>query len=479
MKKIIITFFYLFYFIYSFGQNLYPEKFEGCHLSEFCLDCGSTKALPSGDFENEFLRKLSPKLVKKISGEITLQILIDKYGNPCLLSAKNESNIKLKHLKIKDAIQNSSKWTPAIDSKIPCNTSVSLKFIFNKKSISIQRVVLDFSKKTNQSSVGVPKIRGTNESALSESWTVYNQKNSDLPWDMSRAACLDNDNHLWFGTDNGIVQLIDNKMKIINYNNSDLLPDEYDKYKTSSIRFSAVDKENNKWFIGGWKVYKYKDNTWTIYDSLNSPLTWIRKIHVDQLNNVWFTSWNGVIKFDGKIWTKINISNSKLPSNKILGIFVDSKNRVWIGTFNGNIRIYKETTTTFSNTDSPLSKGHISKVIEDSKGNFWFSLYNSDNSSKKIVVLKTNGKWDWISPKDTKIFEENNINDFLLDEEKNILWIALNSVGLIKYDIEKNSWETYTPKNSKIPSIHVMQLTKDSDGLIWAATSAGLIKQHK
>jgi ligand-binding sensor domain-containing protein len=66
-----------------------------------------------------------------------------------------------------------------------------------------------------------------------------------------------------------------------------------------------------------------------------------------------------------------------------------------------------------------------------------------------------------------------------LDEENNILWIALNSVGLIRYDITNDKWETYTNQNSNIPSIHVMQITKDKNGIIWAATFAGIIKMNK
>ena len=67
----------------------------------------------------------------------------------------------------------------------------------------------------------------------------------------------------------------------------------------------------------------------------------------------------------------------------------------------------------------------------------------------------------------------------MLDEENQVLWIALNSVGLIRYDIENDKWETYTPQNSNVPSIHVMKLTKDKNGTIWAATFAGVIKMKK
>ena len=40
-----------------FGQNLYPEKFDGCELERFCLDCGDTKAQPSKSFLGDFVSK--------------------------------------------------------------------------------------------------------------------------------------------------------------------------------------------------------------------------------------------------------------------------------------------------------------------------------------------------------------------------------------------------------------------------------------
>ena len=119
-------------------------------------------------------------------------------------------------------------------------------------------------------------------------------------------------------------------------------------------------------------------------------------------------------------------------------------------------------------------------MYEDKSGNLWFDLYNDDDKSKAgMFILRTNGDWESLKPKNSELFTKNSINDFLLDEDKNILWIALNSVGLIKYDINNDKWETYTNENSNIPSIHVMQLTKDKNGTIWGATFAGLIKLNQ
>jgi len=201
------------------------------------------------------------------------------------------------------------------------------------------------------------------------------------------------------------------------------------------------------------------------------------KIYIDKKNNVFLTSSKGVVKYDGNDWTIIDTSNTKLPSNKVSGVFVDSKERLWIGTYDGNIRMDSDNIVEYNNSESPLKEGAITDMYEDKKGNLWFDLYNNDDKSKGgMFVLRTNGKWESLKPKKSDLFTKNDINDFLLDEDKNELWIALNSVGLIKYDIGNDKWETYTTENSKVPSIHVMQLTKDGDGTIWGATFAGLIK---
>lgn len=476
MKYITLTI-GLFIINFAFGQHLYPEKYDECKLSRFCLDCGDTKAEPPADFVTDFLSNLNEKSLKKIKGSIVVQILIDSIGKPCLLSAQNETNIKSKKLKLQDGINNTNNWLPAITKEKAESASVSLLLIFEDGKLAIRRRNFDTKNQSNMKSVGTSDIKGTKESKLSESWTVYNQSNSKLPWDMSRVALTDKNNTIWVGTDNGIAVMKGENMEIINSNNSKLRPTKYNKNRTSSIRGGAVDQLNNKWFFGGYEVYKFDNKNWTVFDSLNSPIGWMRKIHIDKNNNVFLTSSKGIVKYDGNNWSTIDTSNSKLPSNKASGIFVDSKERLWIGTYDGNIRIDNDNTTEFNNSESPLKEGAISEMYEDKSGNFWFDLYNNDDKSKGgMFILRTNGQWESIKPKNSKLFTINDINNFLLDEDKNILWIALNSVGLIKYDITNDKWETYTTENSNVPSIHVMQLTKDENGTIWAATFAGLIK---
>lgn len=479
MKRIILLLFTLLNITLSYSQNLYPEKYKDCSLTSFCLDCGDTKAEPPKNLMNELLDKFDIKSLSKIKGIIEVQILIDENGKSCLLSSVNQTNISSKKLGLQNAINSTSNWKSAISKNKKTNSSVSLILEFENASLSAKRRVFDFKNQSNAKSVGSPEVKGTDKNKLSKSWSVFTQQNSELPWDMTRAVTNDLDNNIWIGTDNGIVEINNGKWEHFNSKNTSISSPAYNKSETQSVRNLEVDKTNNKWFVAGWDVYRYDNKNWTKYDSINSPINWARKIFVDHSNNVWFTSWNGVAKFDGKNWSVINKQNSNLPTDKTLGVYVDKKDRIWIGTFEGNVIIENGVTKLLNDKNSPLSKAYISKIYEDKKGFFWFDLYNDKSNEAGIYVLDLQGKWTKISHPNPKMFSENAINDFYLDEESNLLWITLNGVGVLCYDTNSKKWETYTNENSNVPSVHCERITKDKDGSIWIATYAGVIKLNQ
>jgi ligand-binding sensor domain-containing protein len=479
MKKLIFLFLTQFFFTLIYSQHLYPEKYGSCNLTNFCLDCGVTKAQPPESIVDELLNNLDKKSLRKLNGTIEVQILIDENGKPCLLSSVNQANISSKKLGLQKAINNTSTWKPAISDNKKTNSSVSLILVFKNGSVSTKRRIFDFKNQTNAKSVGTPDIKGTHNNNLSQSWTVFSQQNSELPWDMTRAVATDSANNIWIGTDNGIVKIGNGKWTHFNSKNTIISPPAYNNNETQSVRDLQIDKDNNKWFVIGWDVYKFDNVTWVKYDSINSPINWARKIFVDHSNNVWFTSWNGVAKFDGKHWSVVNKQNSKLPSDKTLGVYVDKENRIWIGTFEGNVIIEGGITRLLKEKNSPLSKAFISKIHEDKKGNLWFDLYNDKSDAAGIYVLDPQGNWTRINHPNPKMFSENAVNDFYIDEESNLLWITLNGVGVLNYDLKSKKWETYTNENSNVPSIHCERITRDKDGAIWIATYAGVIKLNK
>jgi ligand-binding sensor domain-containing protein len=481
MKIALSTLIFMFSISIINSQNLYQEKFNDCKLSTFCLDCGDTKAEPQLTIIDEIIKNLNQANFSKAKGMIEAQILIDENGKPCLLSVQNKTNIPTKKLNLKKAINNTSNWNPAITKGTKQNSSVSLILIFENGNLSVKRREFDFKNQSNMKSEGTPYASGTEINKLSKTWTLFTQSNSKLPWDMTRSVVTDLDKNVWIGTDNGIIEINNNSWILYNSKNTIISAPAYNKNETQSIRYAQVDKKNSKWFIAGWDVYKYDNKNWTKFDSLNSPINWARKMYIDHNNNAWFTSWEGVSKFDGKNWTVFNKENSNLPTNKTFGVFVDKTDKIWIGTFEGNVIIQNGQTKLLDDKSSPLSKGFISKVVEDKKGNLWFSIYNDKNyKDEGIFVLDNSNNWTKIDfPNKNKILDGNSINDFLLDEDNQELWITVNGIGALCYYMESKQWEIYTNQNSNFPSIHAEQIAKDANGDIWIATYAGVVKLNR
>ena len=257
MKKFLFQILTLLSLTSVYSQHLYSEKYCDCVVSSFCLDCGDPKAQPPKSIVDELLYNLDKKSLIKINGTIEVQILIDETGQPCLLSSGNQSNISSKKLGLQKAINSTSPWEPAVSDNKKANSSVSLVFLFENGSISVKRRVFDFANQSNAKSTGTPDIKGTDKNKLSKSWTLLTQENSELPWDMTRAVGNDLDNSIWIGTDNGIVKISNGKWTHFNSKNTIISSPAYNKNETESVRDLEIDKNNNKWFIIGWDVYKY------------------------------------------------------------------------------------------------------------------------------------------------------------------------------------------------------------------------------
>lgn len=328
----------------------------------------------------------------------------------------------------------------------------------------------------NMSSIGTPSYPGTDKSLLTKKITVFTQSNSELPWDMNRAITTDKNNNIWIGTDNGIVQISNGKWIV--YNTENEIFDTYPSGVIRPIKNAFVDSDNNVWLTMGGSLYQYENFKWKRFDENNSILKSARFIYEDSKNNIWVTSWDGLYKFDGKKWTVINQENSGIPSNKTFGFHIDKNDKILLGTLSGNVIIENNIVHKIDDQDSPLSSSIIFKAIEDKNGNIWFSLYNEHNyKNKGIYILDKSSNWTKIDfPLDNEILKENGLNDFLLDEENNELWVSLSGVGILLYHLDTKNWEIYTNQNSNFPSIYAEQITKDKLGNIWVSTFAGVAK---
>ena len=244
--------------IFVHGQNLFPDKFDDCDINSFCLDCGDTKAHFDSDINQYFNQRVKKENYIGIQGSIIVQVLVDSTGKQCVKSISNVTNIhNISILGIRDIINAMPAWQPAETNKKPINVSINLNFTFNLDSLMVSYEHFDLSNVSNLSSVGDVVIANKNYRYSpphgKERFIVYNTQNSILPWDMTRAICIDKEGIVWLGTDNGIVKIEGDKMTLINSSNS-LLKKKFNK---TTIMAIATDIYNNKWFTDGETVYKY------------------------------------------------------------------------------------------------------------------------------------------------------------------------------------------------------------------------------
>ena len=88
----------------------------------------------SVDFKEYFLKELPKEYFNDASNLITVQILIDKNGNPCCMSIFNSDDIDAELLKT--TINQMPKWMPAKHNGKEINISTTIQLEINKGQLS-------------------------------------------------------------------------------------------------------------------------------------------------------------------------------------------------------------------------------------------------------------------------------------------------------------------------------------------------------
>ena len=118
------------------AQHVYPEKFDHCYLDEFKFEETSIIA----EIDNEVLKEVitkgwDAKMLKGAEGNLGIQVLVDRQGRSCLMSVRNDTNLKLKKLNLEENVNEHLKWKGQ-SQKI----SAILVLQFEKGEITIKRL---------------------------------------------------------------------------------------------------------------------------------------------------------------------------------------------------------------------------------------------------------------------------------------------------------------------------------------------------
>lgn len=261
------------------------------------------------------------------------------------------------------------------------------------------------------------------------------------------------------------------------------LPSNNNSRPLNRICFNTA---NDYWVGSDSGLYHWNGNTWTVYDTLNSPFhkNSITPIKCNSLTgkSYFYTNHNNgsigheqICMFDGSTWTSIDSSNSPIPKY-INGADVDDNGNIYFWT-NDTIGIYNGTSWQFLTADSiivPVNMGTapIDKFTGfklDTAGSFFFSGYISPGTDFKILKYSPNNPikvfFDW------SFSSENHF--FVIDNDKN-LWYTVANSNFILYKVDGLATKIISPSIS-FQNIYndVLQIDNKNNIWVWTIYSMG------
>ncbi len=297
-----------------------------------------------------------------------------------------------------------------------------------------------------------------NDSAVHVKWTVYNTSNSGLSNNSIFAVTIDNMNNKWIGSNLSTIMDKFNGSNWTNYTN--------DKISTVHGGNLVIDKKGDKWIVGEG-LNRFKDSTWTNYNTVNSnlPDNYVYAVVVDSNNTKWIgTREAGLVKFNDSTWTIYNSSNSGIPNTKIYSLAIDKSGDIWIGTaYSGIVKFDGTNYTNYTSYNSPLPSNDIYAIAVDPNGNLWFGTYNG--------VAKFNGSVWTIYNTFNSGLSGNYIRSFGFTDDGSV-WIGTVGNGLSR--LKGNEWTVYNTSNSELPNDNVLSIAiEKNQNKIWMGTQGG------
>lgn len=335
-------------------------------------------------------------------------------------------------------------------------------------------------------------------------WTVYDEKNADLPSSCIMKIRFDQTNNIWIsmGYDEGIAKFDGQNWTF--YQNC--------PYNNNVGNF-LVDINDNKWisFSGKGGIAKFDGKNWEIYNQSNSilPLDFVQSMASDKYGNLWVVpfQWKGVAVYNGKSWRKYNTANSSIPFDQISRVSIDGNGdplvasvngelavlnvekwkkfytiphiseqtdkisflkadkwgNLWIGTRQGRLmKWHQGTVTKYPLANSGLPSNNINTTALDSTGYKWFG-------TNEGLVRYKGSAWIVYTTANSGL-PSNHVNCITVDAENN-KWIGTAFNGVAKFD--GKNWDVYNPKNSGLPDSKVNTIAIDKNGNKWIGTCSG------
>ncbi len=227
--------------------------------------------------------------------------------------------------------------------------------------------------------------------------------------------------------------------------------------KLSSV---LIDEENFMWISGDRGLTLYYDGIFSTFgreDGLTSEMVY--GMVEDRSGVVWVgTRGGGLFSYsDGKF--RQVPESAGIPGHFIGGLMVDDKGDIWVGTSKGIVtftpsaQFKVKMVNTSRKGDVPLA----SAIFQDRSGRIWAGTAGGG------IYLLTKDRFSLI--KDTGTTRDDHISAITQDT-KGVIWFA-TSKGLVS--LEKESFKTLTVEKG-LPDNWILSLYADTSGILFAGT---------
>lgn len=204
----------------------------------------------------------------------------------------------------------------------------------------------------------------------------------------------------------------------------------------------------------------------------------IRSIFIDAQRGVWLGTYYGGVSYYHPLARRFGILRhdpvrNSLGDNTVSCIVEDpSSESLWIGTNDDGVNLYDRRTGRFSefNTaNGALLSNNVKCVLPDGRGRVWIGTHAGGLSSMDVATRRTRHY-----PVNASI-PINNSCYSLLDGGDGTLWVGTLN-GLLSFDIAAGRFSRHlcTDYESKLGSLQITTLFRDSKGRVWIGTGAGL-----
>ncbi|GHT30160.1 histidine kinase [Bacteroidia bacterium] len=307
------------------------------------------------------------------------------------------------------------------------------------------------------------------------------------PASFVKSMCLDSNNNLVIGTDNGVLIYNETKVEYVRHDSRDL------KSLANNIVWAVyADANQNVWFGTDYGISMSKGNRNLIFvpiHQLSGSMdgNHIYSIYKDSHGYYWLGGNNGLIRTvnltsdtDVK-WYMTNNPKLSISHDHIRNIYEDKDKNLWVST-DGGLNRYDSKTEQFvwyniQDNTGIYNSNWAYQVLEDPTGNLWIATCLSG-------ILVINKKT--LQNANTSLFTAekcfttadglagNFVNHILFDHEENV-WALVYNTGVDKINTQTNQI-THIPIPDLPGGAKPVLIGCDADGYIWVAFRGGMIR---